>query len=296
MRLLIAGWHGQLARALVEIAPSAPDITALAVGRPGLDLCEPATITRAMTDFRPDVIINTAAYTGVDRAESEPAAAFALNRDGTRLLAEASAKRGAALIHLSTEQVFDGQKEGAYLEDDATGPISVFGQSKLEGEKAVRLANPRHIIVRTSWVHSAGGRNFVRTMLRKAREEPLIRVVDDQTGFPTYAPHLAIVILDLARRIVAKNAVPWGTYHASGGGDAVSWFGLANEIFRQSAATGGPSPLLEPIASSDYPTQAARPLNAQLDCGKLQRAFGLKLPEWQKGIAECVARLSASQH
>ena len=175
MRLLIAGWQGQLARALVEIAPGAADIDALAIGRPALDLCEPASITRAMTDFRPDVIINTAAYTAVDKAESEPDAACALNRDGARMLAEAAYKRGAAIIHVSTDYVFDGAKPTPYLEDDPTGPLNVYGRSKLAGEIAVRAANPRHVIVRTSWVHSAVGANFVRTMLRLGAERPSLR-------------------------------------------------------------------------------------------------------------------------
>lgn len=294
MRLLIAGWQGQLARALVEIAPGAADIEALAVGRPALDLCEPASITRAMTDFRPDVIINTAAYTAVDKAESQPDAAFALNRDGARLLAEAANRRGAVIIHVSTDYVFDGAKPQPYVEDDATGPLNVYGRSKLEGELAVRVANPRHVIVRTSWVHSATGANFVRTMLRLAAERPTLRVVDDQIGGPTYAPHLAQAILEIARRVAGSSAeaAVWGTYHAAGTGEA-TWCGFAREVFRVSAEGGGPSASVEAIATAEYPTPARRPMNSRLDCRRLEDTFGVRLPDWRRGVAEGVGRLLA---
>ncbi len=295
MRLLIAGWQGQVARALVEIAPGAPDITALAVGRPALDLCEPASITRAMTDFKPDVIVNTAAYTAVDQAEREPDSAFALNRDGARLLAEAAAKRGAALIHLSTDYVFDGLKPEPYVETDTTAPLNVFGRSKLEGEDAVRRAAPRHVILRTSWVYSATGRNFVRTMLVKANEAgrggvPL-RVVDDQVGSPTYAPHLAEAVLAVARRVAGhQGGNLWGTYHAAASGHA-SWCDLARAVFAASARDGGASAGVEAIPSTSYPTVAARPLNARLDCGKLAAMFAIQLPPWERGVDACVQRL-----
>ncbi len=293
MRLLIAGWQGQLARALVELAPGVRDIEALAVGRPALDLCEPASITRAMTDFKPDVIINTAAYTAVDKAESEPEAAFTLNRDGARLLAEAAARRGAAIIHVSTDYVFDGAKPAPYVEDDPTGPLNVYGRSKLEGEAAVRVANPRHVILRTSWVHSATGANFVKTMLRLAAERPALSVVDDQVGSPTYAPHLAEATLAIARRIARDGAsAPWGTYHAAGQGTC-SWCGLAREVFRVSAATGGPAVPVTAIPTSAYPTPARRPMNSRLDCSKLSAAYGIALPAWQAGVADGVKRLLA---
>ncbi len=294
MRLLIAGWQGQLARALVELAPGATDIDALAVGRPALDICEAATITRAMTDFRPDVIINTAAYTAVDKAETEPAAAFALNRDGARMLAEAAAKRGAAIIHVSTDYVFDGAKPSAYVEDDATAPLNVYGRSKLEGEQAVAAANPRHVIVRTSWVHSATGANFVRTMLRLAAERPKLTVVDDQIGSPTYAPHLAEAVLGIARRIATSPSTgSWGVYHAAGTG-TVTWCGLAREALRVSSSLGGPSVPVDPIPTSAYPTPARRPMNSRLDCGRLERTFGIKLPPWESGVADGVRRLLAA--
>jgi dTDP-4-dehydrorhamnose reductase len=291
MRLLIAGWQGQVARALVELAPSASDIEAFAVGRPGLDLCNAATIKRAMTDFRPDVIINSAAYTAVDKAESEQEAAFALNRTGAGLLAEEAAKRGAAIIHISTDYVFDGQKPAPYVETDSVAPQNVYGQSKLQGEQAVRQVNDKHIIARTAWVYSATGANFVKTMLRLAGERGSLRVVDDQTGNPTYAPHLAKALLEIARKVRHEpRDEQWGTYHLAGRGE-VTWCGFAREVFRVSAEHGGPSATVMPIITAEYPTPAARPKNSRLDCNKAEQAFGVTLPDWREGVRECVARL-----
>lgn len=291
MRLLIAGWQGQVARALVELAPSAPDVEAFAVGRPGLDLCNAATIKRAMTDFRPDVIINSAAYTAVDEAESEQDAAFALNRTGAGLLAEEAAKRGAAIIHISTDYVFDGRKPAPYVETDAVAPQNVYGHSKLQGEQAVRQMNPEHVIARTAWVYSPVGANFVKTMLRLAGERESLRVVDDQVGNPTYAPHLAQALLEIARKVRHEpRDAQWGTYHLAGRGD-VSWCGFAREVFRVSADLGGPSADLTPITTAEYPTPAARPQNSRLDCTKAERIFGAALPDWREGVRACVTRL-----
>ena len=291
MRLLIAGWQGQVARSLVEMAPGRPDVTACAVGRAALNICEAKSIERALSAISPTVVINSAAYTAVDKAESEAERAFALNRDGARLLAEAAAKRGIPIIHISTDYVFDGTKREPYVESDATSPVTVFGRSKLEGEHAVRDANPRHIILRTSWIFSPSGRNFVKTMLSSAESQPRVRVVEDQRGSPTYAPHLVTAILELASIASRDNADgPWGVYHAANAGTA-TWRELAEESFAQSRLLGGPSADVEPISSADYPTPAQRPANAQLDCSKLSQNFGLRLPTWQAGVAECVARL-----
>ena len=292
MRLLIAGWQGQIARGLVEAAPACPDVRACAVGRAALDICEARSIERALSQIEPTVVVNSAAYTAVDKAETDEERAFALNRDGARMLAEASAKRGIPIIHISTDYVFDGRKAGAYVEDDAPAPATVFGRSKLEGEAAVRAANPRHLILRTAWIYSPSGRNFVKTMLEQAASRDTVRVVDDQRGSPTYAPHLVAAILDLARQLSGRKGAdgPWGTYHAAGTG-TTTWRGVAEEVFRRSAALGGPTAAVEPIRSGDYPTPAPRPANSQLDCAKLERTFGLKLPIWQEGVAECVERI-----
>jgi dTDP-4-dehydrorhamnose reductase len=293
VRLLVAGAQGQLARAMIELAPSAADVTAFALGRPALDLTAPASVLKTLADFKPDVIVNAAAYTAVDRAESEPDAAMALNADGPARLAEAAERMGAVLIHLSTDCVFDGEKPEPYVEDDATAPVSVYGQSKLAGEEAVRAAAERHIIMRTSWVFSPFGTNFVKRMLQLASEDEELRVVDDRQGCPTYAPHLAEAILAVSRAVTAApDLAPWGTYHAAGVG-AATWCGLARETMRASAAQGGPSVPVVPITTPEYPTAAVRPANSRLDCTKLTTAFGIALPPWQHGVAECVTRLRA---
>lgn len=291
MRLLIAGWQGQLARALVEAAAARPEIKAVALGRPGLDLVRPGTIHATLADTRPDIVINTAAYTAVDKAEQEETAAMALNAEGAGLIAAAAAKRGAAIIHISTDYVFDGAKPTPYVETDPTGPINAYGRSKLAGEQAVADVNPHHLILRTAWVHSPFGANFVKTMLRVGRERAEVRVVDDQTGSPTYAPHLARAILDIAAKVIAAgDGTPWGVYHAAGSG-TVSWCGLAREVFAQSARRGGPIPTVTAIPTSAYPTPARRPANSRLDCGKLATTFGVRLPDWQVGVEDCVTRL-----
>jgi dTDP-4-dehydrorhamnose reductase len=292
MRLLIAGWQGQIARGLVEAAPACPDVKACAVGRAALDICEARSIERALAHIEPSIVINSAAYTAVDKAETEEERAFALNRDGARMLARAAARRGIPIIHISTDYVYDGRKAQPYVEDDPTAPATVFGRSKLEGENAVREANPRHVILRTAWVFSPSGRNFVKTMLAQAGERGKVRVVDDQRGSPTYAPHLVAAILELARQLSARKGDdgPWGVYHAAGTG-TTTWRGFAEEVFRRSAALGGPAAEVEPISSADYPTPALRPANSQLDCAKLERTFGLRLPAWEEGVRECVERL-----
>jgi len=293
MRLLIAGAQGQLARAMIELAPAAADVTAFAVGRPALDLTAPASVLSALADFKPDVIVNAAAYTAVDKAEQEPHAAMALNADGPRRLAEAAARKGAVLIHISTDCVFDGTKPAPYVEDDTTAPLSAYGRSKIAGEEAVRAVAEQHIILRTSWVFSPYGSNFVQTILTRAAEQDELRVVDDRMGCPTYAPHLAAAILGMARAVTAdRDGAAWGTYHAAGAG-AVTWCGFAREIMRQSEAHGGPSVPVIPITTADHPPVAERPANSRLDCSKLERNFGIALPPWQEGLAECLERLSA---
>lgn len=292
MRLLITGWQGQVAQALGEAAARRSDITALAIGRPALDLVKLPTILRTLADAKPDVIINTAAYTAVDKAETEVEAAFALNRDGAARLAEAAHQRDVPIIHLSTDYVFDGFKSSPYVESDLTGPRSVYGRSKREGELAVMAANPKHLIVRTAWVHSPFGQNFVRTMLRLAGERPAVRVVDDQVGSPTSAEHLATVLLDLAAQL-AGGAAHYGIVHAAGRGEA-SWEEVAREVFAQSGKLGGPQALVEPITTAEYPTKAERPRNSRLDTSRLETQMGLKLPDWREGVGQSVARLLAS--
>lgn len=292
MRLLITGSQGQVARAFIEAAPAQNDIEACAIGRPGLDICNTPTIERALSDIKPDIVINTAAYTAVDDAEGDEARARALNRDGAAMLATAAAKRGTPIIHLSTDYVFDGTKNAPYIETDLTGPTSIYGRTKLEGEQAVAAANAKHVILRTAWVYSPFGKNFVKTILTHAGKGTDLKVVNDQTGSPTYAPHLVKAIMGIARKIVAANGegIEWGVYHAGGAGYA-SWYEVAREILDQSKAQGGPTTSLSAIGTDGYPTRAKRPANSRLDCGKLAGTFGVTQPDWREGVKLCVARL-----
>jgi dTDP-4-dehydrorhamnose reductase len=293
MRLLIAGWHGLVARALIEAAPSRPQIKALAAGRPALDVRDPRSIERAFGDLCPDMVINSAAYTAVDKAEHDHEAVFALNRDGAALLARAAARRDIPVIHLSTHYVFDGDKPTAYDEHDPPSPATVYGRSKYEGECAVADANPRHVIIRTGWVFSTAANGFAARMLAQAGSGGPLRVVADQRGNPTYAPHLAAAILDIACRLAANPSAsaPWGTYHAAGSGET-TWHGLASELVA-GAPTSRPIATVEAIASSDYAAVAARPANATLNCDRFARTFALRLPAWQAGVADCLKALHA---
>lgn len=291
MRILVTGKNGQLATALFEVGSTDPDMEVVALDRAALDVCDEVSVERAVAEIRPDIVVNAAAYTAVDKAESEQEHAFAANEAGPRILATAAAKRGIPIIHISTDYVFDGEKSGPYVEDDPVSPAGVYGASKLAGEIAVAEANPKHAVFRTAWVYSATGHNFVKTMLRLAADRDQLNVVDDQHGNPSYAPHLAKAILSVARTIHEKPELePWGVYHLAGTG-ATTWCRLAREVFRCSEAAGGPYAEVAPITTSDYPTPAKRPANSQLDCSKAEKIFGVKLPAWQTGVADCVTRL-----
>lgn len=289
MRLFVAGWQGQLARSIVEAATARDDVQACAMGRPALDLCEQPTILRALEKERPDVVINTAAFTAVDEAESRPNDAHMLNCEGARRLARAAANLGVPIIHLSTDYVFDGSKLEPYVEDDPTSPANIYGETKLFGERGVAEANPMHIVARTSWVHSPFGKNFVKSMMALAKTRSELSVVDDQVGSPTYAPHLAAAILDIAAKAKPGNR-GWGVYHVAGGGET-SWHGLAGAVFSQMAERGRDVPEVHAIPSADYPTPAARPANSRLNCEKVREVFGVSLPAWEEGVRLCVDRL-----
>ncbi len=287
MKALILGSSGQVAHALIE---SAGDIDATALGRPGIDLADPESAARAITQHRPDIVINAAAYTAVDKAESEADAAFALNRDGPAAAAKAAHAIGAAFIHLSTDFVFDGSKAGAYLEDDATGPTGVYGQSKLEGEHAVAAAHAQAVTVRLSWVYSAHGANFAKTMLRLAADRDEIGVVDDQRGRPTTAEDIAPALWTLARGLVAKGTSPHRLYHLGPKGDA-SWAEFATAIMAASKAAGGPHAAIRRITTADYPTPAKRPANSVLDCTRIEQDWGITLPSWQESCEKVVKEI-----
>jgi dTDP-4-dehydrorhamnose reductase len=291
MRILVAGGQGQLARALVEAARGRPRVRVEALGRPQLDLSRTDSVARAVESAKPDLIVNAAAYTAVDKAESETEMAFAVNRDGAGALAAAARAANAPIIHISTDYVFDGRKSGAWVETDATNPLGAYGRSKLAGELAVVAANPRHVILRTAWLYAPYGSNFLRTMLRLARERPELRVVADQHGQPTYVPHLAEAVLAIAASLEdEQRRNPWGTYHAAARGEA-TWHAFASAIVRAGARLGVPQVPVVAITTAEYPTPAARPANSRLDCSKLERTFGIRLPHWHEGLAECIAEL-----
>jgi dTDP-4-dehydrorhamnose reductase len=290
MRLYLIGAEGQIARSLRELAAVQPNIVIGVGSRPGVDLLNPSSIVAAITAFKPDVVINPAAYTAVDRAEAEPELAFAINRDGAKAVAFASNEHDIPIIHLSTDYVFDGTKDGGYLETDETNPQGFYGRSKFEGEIAVANANPRHVILRTSWVYAPFGNNFVRTMLRLAGERDRLRVVNDQTGCPTYAPDIAVAIISIASKLLEWRQEYAGVTHLAGP-DAITWYEFAREIFRESSKRGGPTPAVEPITSADYPTPALRPANSGLSTNRLYSVFGIRLPSMKISLANCLDRI-----
>jgi dTDP-4-dehydrorhamnose reductase len=265
------------------------------VERDEVDLARPDTVTRYVAGMRPDIVVNAAAYTAVDQAESEPDMAFAVNRDGPAALADACRGIGAALIHFSTDYVFDGAKPAAYTEDDPVNPRSVYGASKAAGDAAIAERLDRHVILRTSWVYSAIGRNFVKTMLRLGAERDRLGVVDDQHGCPTAAADAAQAVIDIVAALGEGRPPEFGTFNFCGSG-ATTWHGFASAIFDGAIRRGLPAPrVVEPIATEAYPTPAARPANSVLDCGKIARAYGIVAPAWQASLARCLDEIARSQ-
>jgi dTDP-4-dehydrorhamnose reductase len=290
-RILVTGGGGQIATELA-LAPRRDGLVPRVMTRAELDITRPEAVERAIRDVGPGLIVNTAAYTAVDAAEDNAALAHAVNADGPGLLAEAAAARGIPLIHLSTDYVFDGEKEGAYVEDDPVRPLGVYGASKAAGEARVREATAAHVILRTAWVYSAHGRNFVTTMLRLAAGREEIAVVADQRGAPTAAGDVAAAVLRIAGAVLAGDG-PWGTYHYAGAGTA-TWFEFAGEIFRLAAPALPRAPRLVPIATRDRPDTAPRPCNSVLDCTKIEADFGLRPVPWRESLARVVAELTAA--
>jgi dTDP-4-dehydrorhamnose reductase len=286
MRILVIGRTGQLAASLAERASGLPDVELISIGRPGFDLEKASSIGEQISARRPDLVINAAAYTAVDKAEIEPERAFAINRDGAAAVARATERLGVPFVHISTDYVFNGQKPQPYVEVDETGPLNLYGRSKLEGERAVLESHPDALILRTSWVFSPFGTNFLKTMLRVGAERSALRVVSDQIGNPTSALDIAAAILKISP---ALRSEPGGLYHLTGEGSA-SWHGFAEFIFRESAKRGGPAPAVEAIPSADYKTAAARPANSRLDCAAFANRFGFSLRPWTSAAAETVAR------
>ena len=292
IRLYVIGGDGQIARALREAASADPAIVFGYGARPDVDLLKPESIQRAIADFRPDIVVNPAAYTAVDKAESEPDLAYALNRDGARAVAIAAANLDVPVIHFSTDYVFDGKKSGSYVETDSVDPQGIYGRSKLAGELAVADANPKHIVLRTAWVYAPFGGNFVRTMLRLAAERDRLRVVDDQIGCPTYAPDIAAAVLSIARQVTTSGWQPAfaGVTHVAGP-DALSWCAFAQQIVALGAERGGRVVPVDPITTADYPTPAARPANSRLSTDRLSSVFEIRLPAMPTSLADCLDRL-----
>jgi dTDP-4-dehydrorhamnose reductase len=289
MRLAIIGAKGQVGWELTRRASRlGHDVLAWDVAE--LDITDAAAVDRELAASGANAVINAAAYTAVDQAEQEPELAFAVNRDGPAHLAAACARSNLPLLHISTDYVFDGRKAGPYSEDDPVAPLGVYGRSKQEGDEAVRQRLPRHLILRVSWVFGVHGQNFVKTMLRLAREREELRVVADQRGCPTYAGDIAEVLLELAGRMAEIDARgAWGTYHYCGA-PATTWHGFASAIVEQARAR---EPLevraVTPIATADYPTPAARPANSVLDSARLTKRFGIRPRPWREGLAALLA-------
>lgn len=290
MTILVIGEQGQLAQSLLRAARR-KGLPLTAMGRPKLDLRDRASIDRAVDEVKPSIIINAAAYTAVDKAESEPDAAFAINADAVGSLGETCARRGIGIIHISTDYVFDGSKGAPYLETDTAAPLGVYGRSKFAGEEQLRTATDRHVIVRTAWLYSPYGNNFLKTMLRLGAERQELSIVNDQYGNPTYAPHFADALLELSSRAQGSGFEGWGTYHLAGSGEA-TWYEFAREIFSRASSMGIAVPRLLPMSRTDYPAPAPRPADSRLDCSQMLQWFDLALPRWQIGTRECLERLS----
>ncbi|MFV0925471.1 dTDP-4-dehydrorhamnose reductase [Pseudomonas palmensis] len=285
MKILITGRNGQLAQALQQRLAGLGQVHVL--GREQLDLAEPERIRQVVRELSPDLLVNAAACTAVDQAENEPALAFAINATAPGVLAEEAARLGVPLLHYSTDYVFDGSKATPYTEDDAPNPLSVYGRSKLAGEQAIHAVGGAHLTLRTSWVYSLHGRNFLLTMQRLLQEKPQLRVVADQIGAPTWAGSLAASTLALIQRWQAGQAGAWGTYHMTAQGQT-SWFGFAQAIGEHLKAQGRPCAQLLPIPSSEYPTPAQRPLNSRLDCSRLRQQWQVEQPDWRQALIECL--------
>jgi dTDP-4-dehydrorhamnose reductase len=288
VRILLTGREGQVARSLLETAPGLPELELVSAGRPEVDLAQRGSVARVIRALIPDLVINAAAYTAVDQAEDEPELAFRINAEAAGEAAAAAREVGAGIIHMSTDYVFDGQASAPYAEDAPTNPLSVYGRSKMSGEEAVRAANPEHLILRTAWVYSPFGRNFVRTMVAAARERDVLNVVDDQQGSPTGALDLAAAILAISARWPEGSG---NTFHLAGSGTA-SWFDLASEVMANCRRLGLPSADMRPISTAEWPTKAARPPFAVLDCTRIERDLGITLPDWRQSVAATVERLA----
>jgi dTDP-4-dehydrorhamnose reductase len=292
MRIAVTGKQGQVVSALIEVGPKL-GVEVFSVGRPKLDLLSPKTVLPALADIRADIIVNAAAYTAVDQAEKEPELAMAVNASGAMAVADAARTLSVPLVHLSTDYVFDGSKSIPYIEEDPVAPANVYGASKLAGEQAVAAATRDHVIVRTAWVYSPYGKNFVRTMLTLAQNRDEVRVVADQYGCPTYANDIAVGVLAIGRNLLNRpqHEQLRGIFHMACAGET-TWAGFASAVFESFRLLGKRIPKLTPITSAEYPTPARRPTNSRLDCSKLERVHNITLPAWRASLTSCLERLT----
>ena len=294
MKILAIGSNGQLGWELCTRGKNHGfDITPLDI--PEFDITDHAVVKKAVKQPDISLVINASAYTAVDKAESEPELAFAINRNGPAYLASSCAEAGIPLIHISTDYVFDGTKEGPYLETDPVSPLGVYGKSKAEGEAKVRDILKEHIIIRTAWLYGIHGNNFVKTMLRLGKEKETLRVVADQYGCPTCAADLAEAILTIAGQIKERHDIHWGTYHYCAEGKT-TWHGFAEKIFELARQYDSFSiKKVEPIATAEYPTPAKRPLNSVMDCSMLTKNFGVSPAQWHESLLSMVYEMFLTQ-
>ena len=293
MKVLVLGAGGQIGREVCR-AQWPPHYTLVPLDRGRIDITKSALVSSLFRKERPDLAINLAAYTAVDRAESEPEAAWAVNCAGAAHVAAACDEAATPLIHISTDYVFDGHKTEPYREEDPVAPLGVYGCSKEAGERAVRAALESHLILRTAWVYGAYGANFVKTMLRLGAERPLLRIVADQRGCPTSAAEIATALIVIARYLERGDA-RWGTYHFAGAG-AVSWYGFAEAIFDLATPRLVARPRLVAIGAEQYPTPARRPMSSVLDCRKIKDVYGISAPAWQAALAPVIEQLINRTH
>jgi dTDP-4-dehydrorhamnose reductase len=291
MRLLVTGGSGQLAQNLSSRRGQGYDV--ILAGRPEVDIADPAALKKLIAAVRPDVVVSAAAYTAVDKAEGEPQEARRINATAAAHVARACDAAGVPVIHISTDYVFDGLKATPYVETDATNPLSAYGRSKLEGEELISANAARHVILRTSWLFSPFGHNFLKTILQLARTRDEIRVVRDQVGAPTYADHVASAIIRIAPAIANdKSGALSGIYHLTAAGEA-PWSSFAQAICEHERKAGLAAAHIVPIPSAEYPLPAKRPANSRLACNKFESAFGFSLPHWTLGLEECLDRIRA---
>ena len=287
MRILVTGKEGQIDTSLQAMGETL-GLEIIRIGLPEIDLSQPETLETPVREAQPDVIISSAAYTAVDKAETEAGLAQKINGDAPGILARLAAELDIPILHLSTDYVFAGDKDGAYTEKDTPAPVSVYGRTKLSGEEQIRAATANHVILRTAWVYSPYGNNFVKTMLRLGETRDELNVVADQYGCPTYASDIARVLLAIAQQVaIDRDPTIRGTFHLTGEGET-TWAEFAEAIFKGAEARGRKRVRVNPITTADYPTPAKRPVNSRLNGDKLDEVYGLRLDPWQDSLDACL--------